>query len=162
MGGVKVTASKSAKISIGRAFRCRGLGYGIDSSIASIIHVGENARLSIGDFTGISNTSIHCYENISIGDHVNIGGGCKIFDTNFHSLNWQDRADRKTDVLNKKTAPVRIGDYVFVGTRSIICKGVTIGDRAIIAAGSVVVKDVSAGEIWGGNPAKFLKKLIKI
>ena len=41
---------------------------------------------------------------------------------------------------------------------SIILKGCTIGDNSIIAAGSVVCSDVPAGEIWGGNPAKFIKK----
>jgi acetyltransferase-like isoleucine patch superfamily enzyme len=35
-------------------------------------------------------------------------------------------------------------------------KGVTIGADSVIAAGSVVVKSVPAGEIWGGNPAKFI------
>lgn len=159
LGGVKVFISQSAKVSIGRAFRCRGLGYGIDSSMESIIHVGENARLSIGDYTGISNTSIHCYENISIGNYVNIGGGCMIFDSNFHSIDWHLRENRKKDIENCKMSPIKIEDYVFIGARSIICKGVTIGYHSIIAAGSVVVKDVPANEIWGGNPAQFIKKI---
>lgn len=47
----------------------------------------------------------------------------------------------------------------FIGARSIICKGVTIGDHAMIAAGSVVVGDVPANEVWGGNPAKFIKNI---
>lgn len=54
---------------------------------------------------------------------------------------------------------LHIEDYVFIGTRSIICKGVTIGDHSVIAAGSVVIKDVPADEVWGGNPAQFIKKL---
>lgn len=40
---------------------------------------------------------------------------------------------------------------------SLITKGVKIGDRAIIACGSVVTKDVPAGEVWGGNPAKKIR-----
>jgi acetyltransferase-like isoleucine patch superfamily enzyme len=43
---------------------------------------------------------------------------------------------------------------VFVGARAIILKGVTIGDRAVIGAGAVVSKDVPAGHIAAGNPAK--------
>lgn len=53
----------------------------------------------------------------------------------------------------------KICDDVFIGCRSIILKGVTIGARSIIAAGSVVTKDVPADEIWGGNPAQFIKKI---
>ena len=50
-------------------------------------------------------------------------------------------------------------NHVFIGTRGIINKGVSIGEGAIIAAGSVVVKDIPSWEVWGGNPARFIKKL---
>lgn len=53
--------------------------------------------------------------------------------------------------------PIVIGDDVWIGSRSLIMKGVHIGHGAIIAAGSVVTKDVPAYEIWGWNPAHFLK-----
>lgn len=49
-----------------------------------------------------------------------------------------------------------IGNDVFIGAHSTILKGVTIGDKAIIGAGSVVAKSVPAGEIWAGNPARFI------
>jgi acetyltransferase-like isoleucine patch superfamily enzyme len=52
--------------------------------------------------------------------------------------------------------PVTIGNNVFIGAHSTILKGVTIGDKAIIGAGSVVAKSVPAGEIWAGNPARFI------
>ena len=67
--------------------------------------------------------------------------------------------DRMTDWKTAQSAPIYIGNYAFIGARSIICKGVTIGEHAIIAAGSVVVKDIPADEIWGGNPAKFISKV---
>lgn len=53
--------------------------------------------------------------------------------------------------------PIVIGDDVWIGSRSLIMKGVHIGNGAIIAAGSVVTRDVPPYEIWGGNPAHFLK-----
>lgn len=54
---------------------------------------------------------------------------------------------------------IKIGNNVFIGAHTIICKPVTIGDDVVIAAGSVVTKDVPSGEMWGGVPAKFIKKL---
>ena len=135
-----------------------GIKSGIDGS-QSRIHVSKNAKLHIGEMTGMTNTSILCHQEIVIGNHVNIGAGCLIMDSNFHSTDWRDRLDRKRDINNHLNAPVHIGDVVFIGARSIVCKGVTIGDHAIIAAGSVVVKDVPADEVWGGNPAQFIKRL---
>lgn len=55
--------------------------------------------------------------------------------------------------------PITIGSDVWIGGSSVICPGVTIGDRSIIAAGAVVTKDVPAGVIVGGNPAKIIKEV---
>jgi maltose O-acetyltransferase len=55
--------------------------------------------------------------------------------------------------------PITIGSDVWIGGSSVICPGVSIGDRSIIAAGSVVIKDVPAGVIVGGNPAKIIKEV---
>lgn len=147
-------------ISIGDYFIANsGPNNGIDCGGGCKISVLKNATLTIGEYSGMTNTVIQCHERIEIGHHVNIGAGCMIMDSNFHSTNWQDRLNRVKDIENRRNAPVKIGDVVFIGTRSIICKGVTIGNHAMIAAGSVVVTDVPANEVWGGNPAKFIKKL---
>lgn len=53
---------------------------------------------------------------------------------------------------------VRIGSRVFIGMNSLIINAVDIADGAVIAAGSVVSKDIPREEIWGGNPARFIKK----
>ena len=131
---------------------------GIDFGCSKLF-VQPGAELKIGNYSGFSNILLHCYNRIEIGDHVNIGSRTIIFDTNFHSTNWEDRGDRKTEILNAKTAPIYIGNYVFIGARCIIGKGVKIGDKSIVAAGSVVTCDIPAGEIWGGNPARFIKKI---
>jgi len=55
--------------------------------------------------------------------------------------------------------PVTIGDNVFIGMNSIILKGVNIGNNVRIAAGSVVTKSIPANQIWGGNPAAFIKNI---
>lgn len=57
-----------------------------------------------------------------------------------------------------KTAPIKIGNGVWIGAEAYIGPGVTIGDGAVIAARAVVVKDVPAWTVVGGNPAKFIKE----
>lgn len=46
-----------------------------------------------------------------------------------------------------------------IGANSSILCGVTIGENAMIGAGSVVTKDVPDGELWFGNPAKFVRNI---
>lgn len=53
---------------------------------------------------------------------------------------------------------VHIGKNVFIGINTIIANAVNIGDGAVIGAGSIVTKDIPAGEVWAGNPARFIKK----
>jgi wfeU len=127
---------------------------GGDTCLRFIIQ--DKGILEIGENVGISNSTIVCWENIKIDDYVFIGGSCKIWDTDFHSIDAEERrllGDRET-----KTAPIHIKKYAFIGGNTIILKGVTIGEKSIVAAGSVVTKDIPDNEIWGGNPAKFIKK----
>lgn len=125
-------------------------------SFTSIV-VLENAVLKIGNNVGISNSAIYCAQKIIIGNKVYIGGDCKIYDTDFHSIFLCDRMIRPEK--NQKISPVIIKDGAFIGTGTIILKGVTVGKESVIAAGSVIVKDIPDNEIWGGNPAKFLRKI---
>lgn len=113
--------------------------------------------VKIGNNSGISATCIICTDSVTIGSHVLIGAGCMITDSNHHSIEWQKRCLEGDS--NIKSAPVVIGDYVFIGAKSIILKGVTIGEKSVIAAGSVVVKDIPANCLAGGNPCKVIKFL---
>ncbi len=118
---------------------------------------GDDAVIEIGDQTGISNAIICARTHVSIGSQVNLGAGCRIFDTDFHSVNLQERLD-DTHIPAK---PVHIGNGAFIGAGALIMKGVTVGDRAVIGAQAVVTKNVPPDEIWGGNPAKFIKKIMQ-
>lgn len=154
-----ISINPKSNVCIGKAFYCNS---GPESGIGvtpTKISVSEGATLRIGDFAGISSTTILVKNSVVIGNHVNIGGGSFINDSNHHSTDWHDRADRKRDVQNAKSAPIVIGDYVFIGARCMILKGVTIGEKSVIAAGSVVVKDIPANCIAGGNPCKVIKML---
>lgn len=116
-------------------------------------------KIEIGDNVGVNGIMIHSKKHIKIGNNVRIGGGTRIYDTNFHSLNYLDRRNGIKDAENASMSPVIIEDDVFIGTSVIIGKGVTIGARSTIAAGSVVVKSIPADCIAGGNPCKVIKML---
>lgn len=122
------------------------------------IWVGRHATLSIGQRVGVSSSTIVCSHSVTIEDDVLIGGGCNIYDTDFHSLLADARLVRPD--VTVKTAPVVIKRRSFVGAHSIILKGVVIGEEAVIGAGSVVRSNVPAGEIWAGNPACFVRKVL--
>lgn len=123
------------------------------------IIVGEKGELIIGNNVGISSTAIVCHKFIKIGDNVKIGGNVVIYDTDFHSINAIFRSNKFYDLINTKTKAILIEDNVFIGAHSTILKGVQIGQNSIIAASSVVTKSIPENEIWGGNPAKFLKRI---
>lgn len=93
---------------------------------------------------------------IQIGENVNIGSDCKIFDHDFHSIDYETRIHGDSEI---KTSPVHIDDGAFIGTNSIILKGVTVGKHSVVGAGSVVTKTIPDNEIWAGNPARFIRKL---
>lgn len=160
LGMPVIKIRKGANVSIGADFVCRSSPeYAIGNFCCSKIDVREGGNLLIGKQVGISNTVIQCHKEIVIGNYVNIGDGVLIMDTNFHSTDWRTRADRRIDTKSKKSATIKIGDYVFIGARSIICKGVSIGEKSIIAAGSVVIKDIPSNVIAGGNPCKVIKSI---
>lgn len=123
-----------------------------------IIFVGNASELLIGTNVGISQTALVSHCSIKIGNNVKIGGGTCIYTTDFHSLDASIRSSSE-DVKYRKTAPVVIGDNVFIGAKSMILKGVTIGNNSIIGAGSIVTKSVPANQIWAGNPAKFIRNI---
>ena len=117
---------------------------------------GAEARVRIGSRTTLNNefTAIAEATSIEIGERCMIGPRVTIFDTDFHPLN---RAARMANEPSA-TAPVRIGDDVFIGAGVTILKGVTIGDGAVLGANAVIVADVPADAIAGGNPARILKQ----
>jgi acetyltransferase-like isoleucine patch superfamily enzyme len=121
--------------------------------------VWKNGELIIGNDVGISATAIVCWNRIEIHDHVKIGGGTVIYDTDFHSLDYKERSAKPEIYDNVKTAPIVIKSNVFICAHSTILKGVTIGENSIIGASSVVAKNIPNNEIWAGNPARFIKKI---
>lgn len=155
----KVNVGLGGKCTIGQNFKInnRESANPIGRFHACSIIIGKEGNLIIGKNVGMSSTAIVCHHNIEIGDNVNIGGNVAIYDTDFHSLASDKRIDKKTDRLETKKAPIKISNNVFIGAHSTILKGVCIGENAIIGACSLVSKNVPKNEIWGGNPAKFIR-----
>lgn len=125
----------------------------LSRNIRGSIYVAENAVLKIGDNVGISSSCIWVTDSITIGDHVNIGADTLILDTDAHHLDWQERRNGG----ERSSKPIIIEDDAFIGTRSIILKGVTIGARSIIGAGSVVAKSIPPDCVAAGNPCKIIR-----
>ena len=111
-------------------------------------HISIGANSYIGSFSVLG-----CNERVQIGDDCMIAQAVTIRDT--------DHVSRRTDVPMTSqgitTAPVTIGNDVWIAHGVTILKGVTIGQGAIVAAGAVVTKDVPAYSIAGGIPARVLK-----
>lgn len=98
---------------------------------------------------------------ISIGDNALIAPNVQIY-TAFHPTNAKDRfGEPKEDgsfaFCKTQTAPVTIGDNVWIGGGAIIMPGVTIGDNVVIGAGSVVTRDIPSDKIACGNPCRVIR-----
>jgi len=120
----------------------------------------DGGRVTFGDHSGCSFATISSRSSITIGNHVSIGANTRIYDHDFHPL---DPILRRQDATaNVATRPIVIGDDVFIGAHALILKGVTIGNGAVVGAGAVVTRDVPAGEIWGGNPARRIGSIATV
>ena len=109
----------------------------------------KTSRISIGEGTHFSNNiSMIAQDSISIGKDCLIGFMTSIIDSDFHGIAPDQR---KKEGLS---APVTIGNSVFIGAQCTILKGVSIGDNSVIAANSVVTKSFPENVIIAGNPAK--------
>ncbi|WP_246615029.1 sugar O-acetyltransferase [Agarivorans litoreus] len=99
---------------------------------------------------------------ITIGDRVMIAPNVSLFSIN-HAL---DPELRKTYINQQGErevidypAPITIGNDVWIGGHAVVLAGVTVGNGSVIAAGAVVTKDVPAGVLVGGNPAKVIREI---
>jgi acetyltransferase-like isoleucine patch superfamily enzyme len=107
----------------------------------------EGAHLSLGSGYLNSGAKISCSQYIRIGHGVAIADDVVIQDSDFHNLSG----------ARGQTLPIEIGDRVWIGRGAIILKGTTIGAGAVIGAMSVITKDVPAGMLVAGNPAKAIR-----
>jgi len=115
----------------------------------------KNNQIIVGNRVGLQGTSITARSTIvRIGDDTLIGPNCMITDADFHQI-WPPTERNNPGI--ESDAPVTIGQRVWIGSRCIILKGVTIGDNAVIISGSTVVNDIPTNALAGGVPAKVIK-----
>jgi len=131
----------------------------------------KNKSYIIGDYTYGKPTVLFDNNdaNLIIGKFCTIAGNTTIFLGGNHRTDWittypfnilfNNHPIASKIVGHPKTnGDVVIGNDVWIGYGATIMSGIKIGNGAVIAAHSVVTKNIGDYEIWGGNPAKFLKK----
>lgn len=121
----------------------------------------ENVKIGYGSV-------IACINKVHIGKGTAIAHNVTIIDNNNHPTHPEDRKIMYNSPWDSplrnwnysKSAPIRIGENIWIGTGSRIHKGVTIGNNSIIAAHAMVTKDVPPNCIVAGNPAKVVRENI--
>lgn len=104
-------------------------------------------HVEVNNFTIINGTG-----GVVVGDNTLIGSGVRI-------ISYQHQYELGMLIREQPTisAPIRIGQDVWIGANAIVLAGVTIGDGAVVGAGAVVTKDVAPDTIVAGVPAKQIK-----
>ena len=153
----KLIEIKRKIISSVRYFRLKflkPLKIGVNYSLGKNCFASRKNIIFIGDNFYMGN-NCHLAANALIGNdvllasYVSLVGG----DHKIDNINVPIRLSGRDKLIK-----IKIEDNVWVGHGSIILQGVTLSTGCVIAAGSVVTKNVGANEIWGGNPAKFIRK----
>lgn len=152
--------SKGSKITIGHNVIFRSHSkynpLGINHPVI-LSTLSSAAEIIIGDNVGISGCSICAMKRINIGNNTLLGANVKIMDTDFHPIHPKNRIYKS--INDASSADIDIGNNVFIGTNSLILKGVVIGDNSVIGAGSVVTNNIPANVIAAGNPCKVVRIL---
>lgn len=130
-------------------FNTKVYAYGkFDVGISKNIRIGKNSRINKGVY-------IQGRCGVDIGENVILSTRVMIFDSGL-DMNLITSSNNLPHIESF----VKIENNVWIGAGAIVIPGITIGHHSVIAAGSVVTKDVAPYSLVGGNPAKFIKKII--
>jgi len=116
-------------------------------SSRSLVKIGTGTMLS-------NNVSVISVGKISIGEYCLIGDMTQIMDCDSHELEPSKRFSGMGPI-----EPVHIGNNVWIGSRVLILKGVSIGDNSVIGAGSIVTRSIPPNSLAVGIPAKVVRML---
>ena len=107
--------------------------------IENDVTVGNNVTIKSG---------VYLWDGIAVGNDVFIGPNVTFTNDKY------PRSKQYPETFQQTT----IEDGASIGAGAVILGGVTIGKKAMVGAGSVITKNIPAGELWVGNPAKFVRK----
>jgi acetyltransferase-like isoleucine patch superfamily enzyme len=131
-----------------------GCTIGSHSKVGAFVEIQKNAV--IGEYCKISSHTFIC-EGVHIGNGVFIGHNVTFTNDRYPRAVNADGSLQTGD--DWKVVETFVEDGASVGSGTTILCGLTIGARAMIGAGSVVTKSVPAGELWAGNPARYIRKV---
>jgi len=135
------------KPTILRAF---GATVGAGSVIKPHVRIKDPRNLVVGDHCWIGEgVWIDNLAPVTLGDDVCLSQGAYL------CTGGHDHTKPSFDLV---TGPITVGEQAWIGAKSVLLPGVTVGAGAVVAAGAVVTRDVPAGTIVGGNPARLLKR----
>jgi acetyltransferase-like isoleucine patch superfamily enzyme len=127
-----------------------GVNFGKESAILMGLRLYTKGGVKVGEYSVIDRDCVlDGRGGIEIGRNVNLAPEVMLL-TAYHD---PDDADNFGGIEK----PIVIEDYVWIATRAMVLPGVHIGQGAVVGAGSVVTKNVTAGTIVAGNPAKFIR-----
>ena len=116
------------------------------ATVSGDVSIGPNTW--IGPFCSLDGSG-----GLTIGEFCSISAGTQII--THDSVRWCLSGGKE----KYEYSPVTIGDRSFIGTNSIIIRGVQIGSGSVVGAGSVVTRDIPSGYMAAGSPAKILRKI---
>lgn len=159
-GAVVLRPAASNSISLGDevTLMARFLTNTVGISNPLLLETIKHGRIEIGNNTGLTSVIISSRTLVKIGDFVKIGANVRIYDHDYHSLELNARRNNELDSKQTQSSSIVIENDVFIGTNSIILKGVHIGAGSIIGAGSVVaLRHIPSNSFLAGNPAVIIK-----
>ena len=132
-----------------------GCRIGDSTRIGSFVEIQKG--VSIGRNCKVSSHTFIC-EGVTVEDEVFIGHGVNFINDKYPRATAPDGSLQTEADWTVERTLVRRG--ASIGTNATILGGITIGERSIVGAGSVVTRDVPAGAIVAGNPARVIKAVI--
>jgi len=114
------------------------------------ITVFPGAKIEIGRDALLNGAMLHSKCEIRIGDDARLAFGVRVIDSDMHPLDCE---------TPERSAPVHIGDRVWIGADCLILRGVRIGSDVVIGAGSIVTRDLPDRCLALGAPARPVRSL---
>jgi acetyltransferase-like isoleucine patch superfamily enzyme len=142
-----------ANVTISAFVNLYGCSVGDNTKLGAFVEIQKGA--AIGKNCKVSSHTFIC-EGVTVQDNVFIGHNVTFINDKY------PRATRADGSLQTEedwsVVPTLVESGASIGSSVSILCGVTIGAGAMVGAGSVVTKDIPPGEIWAGNPARFVRK----